>query len=132
MSTTREAYATMAKCYDNQSNDPKAEESYRKAIELKDDVADWHYRLGKLLYDGGHREEAAGHLDKAIKLSKSDPKSSGWLWNANFLLGEALRISDPKRALEAYREYIKQTNPNNAYRPDAERAIEELEKKVGQ
>ena len=49
-----------------------------------------------------------------------------WLWYANFLLGEAMRASNPKRAIVAYKTYLEHAAPEDAYRADAERALQVL------
>jgi tetratricopeptide (TPR) repeat protein len=120
----------MAACYTDQSNATAAEEAWRKAIAGHDHIPDWHFRLGKILWDRGAQEEAITHLSKSIDLSKDRKLPPVWLWNAHFLLGEALRGIDPQRALTAYREFLRLSSIDNAYRADAEQAIAELEGKA--
>jgi predicted Zn finger-like uncharacterized protein len=122
-----EAYATMARCYQDQASYARAEEAWRKALEGNDKMPEWHFRLGKILFDRGARAEAAPHLRKSVDIVEQRKQTPGWLWNANFLLGEALRDSDKERARRAYKEFIRLSTAENAYRRDAERAIEALE-----
>ena len=127
--TRYEGYATMALCYQDQADYKAAEEAWRKAISGNDKVAEWHFRLGKILSDRGARGEAAKHLEAAIALAKTSKRPSGWLWSANLLLGEALRQQNPKRAIVAYRAFIRLSSADNAYRPEAEKALAALEKR---
>ncbi|HHH31176.1 MAG TPA: tetratricopeptide repeat protein, partial [Polyangiaceae bacterium] len=127
--TRYEAYATMARCYVDQSNLAKAEEAWRKAIEGNKWRPEWQFRLGKILMDRGAKDEAAPFLRRAVDLLEERKQTPAWLWNANWLLGEALRNSDPKRALKAYKEFLRLSTSENAYRPDAEKAVEELEER---
>jgi cellulose synthase operon protein C len=124
-----EAYAAMARCYTDQSDYPAAEQAWRKAIEGNDRVAEWHFRLGKILVDKGARDEATPHLLKAVDLVPNKPWPA-WLWNANLLLAEGIRDSDPKRSLQAYQAFMSMTNSENAYREEAEKAIDELKRQL--
>jgi tetratricopeptide (TPR) repeat protein len=127
--TLHEAYAAMARCYQDQSDYAAAEQAWRKAIEGNDRVAEWHFRLGKILVDKGAKEEATPHLLKAVDLIPEKPWPA-WLWNANLLLAEGLRESDPKRALKAYQDFMKLTNSENAYREEAAQAIKDIERQL--
>src|SRR5262249_15576838 len=80
-----EAYATMALCYQDQSNWAQAEAAWRKAIAANDGVAEWHYRLGKILYTSNRRPLAAPELDKGIELADSLESKPVWLFDAHFL-----------------------------------------------
>jgi predicted Zn finger-like uncharacterized protein len=123
-----EAYATMALCHQDQANYPAAEQAWRKAIDGNEEVPEWHFRLGKILFDRGARDEAAKHLVEAVEIVREAnlPNAPGWLWHANLLLGDALRASNKDRAIEAYKEFLRQAPPENAYREDAKRALEQL------
>lgn len=125
--TLYEAQASIARCYQDQANAASAEEAWRKALKGDDTVAEWHFRLAKLMVNRNAKEEALPHLRKAVDLVKDDTKP-GWLWNANYLLAEGLRNRDPERALKAYKAFVKLTNSENAYRADAETAIREIER----
>ena len=127
--TRYEAYATMARCFIDQSNLGKAEEAWRKAIEGNKWRPEWQFRLGKILMDRGAKDEAAPFLRRAVDLLEERKQTPAWLWNANWLLGESLRRSDPKRALKAYKEFLRLSTSENAYRPDAEKAVDELEER---
>ncbi len=127
--TRYEAYATMAMCHQEQTNYPAAEEAWLKAIAGDDSVPEWQYRVGEILSNRNAKDQAAPHLLKAVDLSTKRKETPGWLWKANYLLGEALRTSDRERALAAFKEFKRLTTSENAYRPDAKRAIAELEGK---
>ncbi|MEM9694748.1 MAG: tetratricopeptide repeat protein, partial [Myxococcota bacterium] len=122
-----DAYATMARCYVNQVNYSRAEEAWRKAIEGKPHIAEWHFRLGKLLFDHGSKDEAAEELATAVELVEQQKLQPIWLWQANFFLAESIRYRDKDRAIKAYKAYLKQAGPKNAYREDALNALETLE-----
>ena len=122
-----EAYATQALCHQKLANYPAAEQSWRKAIAGNDKVASWRFRFGKVLWDKGSRDEAAKHLLAAVDLAETSKRAKGWLWNANFLLGEALRRRNPKRAIVAYRAFLRLSKTDNGYRADAVKALEGLE-----
>jgi tetratricopeptide (TPR) repeat protein len=124
-----EAYATMALCYQDQANYASAEDAWRRAIAGNDRVPEWHFRLAKILIDRGARDAALPHLERTVTLVRERKLKPLWLWNAQLLLGDALRDKDPKRALEAYQAFLRLTDENNAYREDAIRAVEELKKK---
>jgi len=123
-----EAYATMALCYEDQPDYAGAEKAWRKAIEGNGEVADWHYRLGKILSQRGSHGETAEHLQKAVDLAEASlkPSSPTWLPDAYFRLAEAIRGSDPKKAIEYFNKFLDKTGVENAYRADALRALEAL------
>ena len=127
-----QAYANIAVCLQQRTQYDEAEKAWRKALEGNNKQHVWHFRLGKILWDRNAKEEAAKHLMMAVDLSgkkladkklKSTPR---WLWYANFLLGEALRTSNPKRAIVAYKTYLEHAAEEDAYRGDAERALRAL------
>ena len=122
-----EAYATRARCLSDQTKYNEAEEAWKTAIEGNPNMPDWRFRLGKILMDRNATGEAAPHLRAAVDLTMERKQTPGWLWNANWLLGEAVRATDPKRAVIAYREFLRLTPSDNAYRADAKQAIEQLE-----
>ena len=102
---------------------------WRKAVAGNKWMPEWQFRLGKLLSDRGSDEEAATYLAGAVDIITERGQSPGWLWNANWLLGEALRNTDPVRAVKAYKEFLRLATSENAYRSDAEAALDQLEKK---
>jgi tetratricopeptide (TPR) repeat protein len=121
-----EAFATMALCYQDQSNWPEAEASWRKAIAANDGIAEWHYRLGKILYAHGNRPAAGVELDKALTASESSETKPPWLFDAHFLLAESIRGVDRPKAITHYQRFLELAPTDNAYRPDAERALQSL------
>jgi tetratricopeptide (TPR) repeat protein len=127
--TLYEAYASIARSYQDQADGANAEKAWRKALEGDDTVAEWHFRLAKLMIARNAKEEALPHLKKSVELIKDDAKPA-WLWNANYLLAEGLRNKDPKRALQAYEAFKKLTNAQNAYYADAEKAISEIKRQL--
>ncbi len=127
--TLFEAHASLGRCYEDQLDQQSAERSWRKALEGDDNNAEWHFRLAKLMVSRNARDEALPHLKKAVTLVKDDLKPA-WLWNAHYLLAETVRQSEPKTALASYKEFVKLTNTENAYRAEAQRAIEEIEKQL--
>ncbi len=124
-----EAYATMAMCYQEQARWPDAEKAWLKAIEGNGSVAEWRYRLGKILESHGNRVGAAEQIEKAIELLETKPGTSqGWQIDAYYLYGETMRASGQKeKALKGYRRFLQLAPPNYAYRVDAERAIKTLD-----
>jgi tetratricopeptide (TPR) repeat protein len=123
-----EAYATMALCYQDQSNWTASEEAWRKAIAGNDKVAGWHYRLGKIANNRANRAEAIAELGRAIALGEEPGVAvpPAWLFDAHFLLAEALRGTDRVQAIMHYRRFLTTAPRDNAYRADAEKALEAL------
>lgn len=124
-----EAYATMALCYQDQARWPDATAAWIKAIEGNGSIAEWHYRLGKIYEGNGNRAAAAPELDKAVELVEAKPNmSQSWHFDLYFLYGETMQATGQKeKALKGYKRYLQLAPVNNAYRPDAERAIKLLE-----
>jgi tetratricopeptide (TPR) repeat protein len=125
-----EAYATMALCHQDQADWEAAEQAWRRAIEGNGDIAEWRYRLGKILVQKGNRGAATPELAKAVELAEKEEGSAtpAWLHDAHFLLGEGLRGSDPSKALVHYQRFLELAPTDNAYRVDAERAVAALKK----
>jgi tetratricopeptide (TPR) repeat protein len=123
-----EAYATMALCYQDQSNWTAAEDAWRKAIAGNDKIADWHYRLGKIANNRANRGEAIVEIGRAIALGEAPGVAAppAWLFDAHFLLGEALRATDRAQAIAHYRRFLATAPRDNAYRSDAEKALAAL------
>ncbi|XYH99181.1 tetratricopeptide repeat protein [Sorangium sp. So ce1128] len=123
-----EAYATMALCYQDQGNWAAAEEAWRKAIAANDKVPEWHYRLGKIYASRGNRAGAASEMEQAVTLGEAPERSTPpWLFDAHFLLAEALRATnDRERAVRHYQRFLETAPTDNAYRRDAEQALESL------
>lgn len=122
-----EIHATMAYCFQDQSKWAEAEESWKKAIAGNDQVADWHYRLGKVYFTRGNRGLATPELDKAVTLADVPDKATpGWLAEAHFLLGEAFRSTNKEKAKHHYNRFKDLAPQNHPYRVDAERALQGL------
>ncbi|WP_437648164.1 tetratricopeptide repeat protein [Sorangium sp. So ce362] len=123
-----EAYATMALCYQDQGNWPAAEEAWRKAIASNDKVPDWHYRLGKIYASRGNRAGAATEMAQAVALGESPERSAPpWLFDAHFLLAEALRATNNReKAIRHYQRFLETAPTDNAYRRDAQQALASL------
>ncbi|WP_438007983.1 tetratricopeptide repeat protein [Sorangium sp. So ce321] len=123
-----EAYATMALCYQDQGNWAAAEEAWRKAIAANDKVPEWHYRLGKIYASRGNRAGTASEMEQAVTLGEAPERSTPpWLFDAHFLLAEALRATnDRERAVRHYQRFLETAPTDNAYRRDAEQALESL------
>jgi tetratricopeptide (TPR) repeat protein len=126
--TRYEAYATMALCYQEQARWPDALAAWQKAVLGNGSVAEWHYRLGKIHESNGNRLAATPALEKAIELADAKGKSPPvWLFDAHFLFAEAMRASGQKdKAIASYRRYLELAPAGNAYRVDAERALQSL------
>ncbi|MBM4358306.1 MAG: tetratricopeptide repeat protein, partial [Deltaproteobacteria bacterium] len=126
-----EAYAALAICYGELTQQDAALDAWRMAVAGRD-IPEWHYRFAKLLLTKGTKEEAAEHLEKAVdgvakmladkKLTVPPP----WAADANYQLGEVLRGSNKERAIKAFREYLKFASSDDAYRKDAASAITAL------
>ena len=124
-----QAYATMAMCYGDQSKWAEAEEAWRKAIAADDGVAEWHYRLGKIYYNRQNRPGATAELDKAVTIGELPETSPAptWLFDAHFLLGEMYKAAGNKeKAVLHYEAFLRTAPSDNAYRPDAEKALKAL------
>jgi tetratricopeptide (TPR) repeat protein len=124
-----EAWAAIALCDQDLQKWDEAEKAWRKAIAGNDDVAEWHYRLGKLLRDHGNRAAVAAEMEKATTLGERPKETrNAWLPDAHFLAGEALRSSpaDKAKAIEHYQRFLALASIGNAYRKEAEQALQAL------
>ncbi|MCC6526870.1 MAG: tetratricopeptide repeat protein, partial [Polyangiaceae bacterium] len=126
-----EAFATMALCYQDQSEWSAAKEAWRQAVAGNGRIAEWHYRLGKILSQENDDAGAADELVKAITLATDKEATPGgrpqWLVDANFLAAEALRrTNDKARAITHYQEYLRIAPTTHPYRRDAEEALRGL------
>jgi tetratricopeptide (TPR) repeat protein len=121
-----EAYATMALCLQDEGRWAEAEEAWRKAIAADGTMPEWHYRLGKIYASHGSDGAAGRELERAVKIVETSTKPKpGWLFDAHFLLAEALRSSGQRdKAIEHYKRFLDLAPRDNAYRPDAEKQLE--------
>jgi tetratricopeptide (TPR) repeat protein len=123
-----EAWAAIASCDQDLQKWAEAEQAWRKAIAGNDQVAEWHYRLGKLLANRGSQTAALPELEKATALSDLPGQNPPvWLFDAHLLLAEACRArNDRAAAIRHYRRFLETAPGGNAYIPDAEKALEAL------
>ena len=121
-----EAWATIALCDQDTQKWPEAEQAWRRALAGDDQHAEWHYRLGKLLAAHGNRNASGPELDKAVVLAeRPNEPPHPWLFDAHFLLAEALRSSPANKAktIEHYRRFLELAPHDNAYVKEAETAL---------
>lgn len=122
-----EAYASMGFCYQDLSRWPEAEAAWRSAIAGNAGVAEWHYRLGKILASHGSVPASAPELEQAVKLADvADHPAPGWLYDAHLLLAEAVRSSNKARAIESYRRFLELAPRDSPYVSEAEKALASL------
>lgn len=121
-----EAYATLAACYQDQQNATLAEEAWRKAIEGNPTVAGWHFSLGELLRQKNETKTAIVELEKAIELAKDAVPRPGWMDRAHVFLGILYEPTDKEKALGHYKEFMRISLPENAYRKEVEASIARL------
>ncbi|MFO0756398.1 MAG: tetratricopeptide repeat protein [Byssovorax sp.] len=118
-----EAYATMALCFQDLLKWPEAEGAWRKAIAANGSVAEWHYRLAKILSSHGNAAGAGPELEQAVTLGEAERSKPAWLADAHFLLGEALRGSNKEKAIAHYRAFLELVPPEHPYVVDAKKAL---------
>ncbi|MEO8875977.1 MAG: hypothetical protein ABI461_10340, partial [Polyangiaceae bacterium] len=97
---------------------------WQKAITGNDRMPEWQLHYGKLLLDRGTYSEAAKHLSFAAdEGEKLDPRP-GWLPDAEFAAGEALRKSGAKDlAIAKYKRFLEIAPTNSPDRKDAQNAL---------
>ncbi len=123
--TRYEAHAALAECYSQKNDTANAMAEWAKAIAGDDKVPTWRYRYGKLLLDKNNNVEAAKHLAFALEAGKKAQPRPGWLGNAAFEAGEALRKTGQKNeAREAYELYFELAPPADPDRRDATRGMQ--------
>jgi predicted Zn finger-like uncharacterized protein len=121
-----EAYATVALCYGDLQKWADAEGAWRHAIAGDDGNAEWHYRLGKVLTSHGGAAAALPELERSVEIAEGpDQLPMPWLYDAHFLLGEALRSRPPSKAkaIEHYKRFLELAPRDNAYIKDARAAL---------
>jgi tetratricopeptide (TPR) repeat protein len=122
-----EAYAAMGFCYQDLSRWPEAEAAWRSAIAGNAGIAEWHYRLGKILASHGSVAASGPELEQAVKLADvADHPAPGWLYDAHLLLAEAVRTSNKPRAIESYRRFLELAPKDSPYVSEAEKALTSL------
>ncbi|MEO8801339.1 MAG: tetratricopeptide repeat protein, partial [Polyangiaceae bacterium] len=105
--TRFEAHATLALCFDNKNDTASEMAEWQRAIAGNDRVPEWRLRYGKLLLDRGQSAEATKHLlFAALEGEKLEPRP-GWLAEAEFNAGEALRKTGQRgQAIERYKKFL--------------------------
>lgn len=123
-----EAWAAIALCNQDLQKWPDAEQAWRKAIAGNDEVAEWHYRLGKLRAIHGNQALALPDLEKAALLADRPGQSApAWNFDAHLLLADAFRAkNDRPKAILHYKRFLETAPTGNVYIQDAERALEAL------
>ncbi len=122
-----EAYATMGFCYQDLSRWAEAEAAWRSAIAGNPSIAEWHYRLGKILASHGSVAASGPELEQAVKLADlPDHPVPGWLYDAHLLLAEAVRGSNKARAIESYRRFLELAPHDSPYVSEAEKGLVSL------
>jgi predicted O-linked N-acetylglucosamine transferase (SPINDLY family) len=92
----------------NVSRIDEAEDAYRRAVQIRPDLADAHFSLGYLLDRLGKLSEAEQSLRQALRLAPDDPL-------AHNQLGKVLvRLDRPQQAMVSLREALR-LNPNSAH-----------------
>ena len=121
-----EAHATIALCYQDLQKWPDAEAAWRHALAGNDASAEWHYRLGKLLSGHGSPAHSLPELERAVEIAEGpDQIPMPWLYDAHFLLGEALKGRPPSKAkaIEHYKRFLELAPRDNAYIKEAQAAL---------
>ena len=122
-----EAHAALAECFAQKNDTASAMSEWAKAIAGDEKVPMWRYRYGRLLLDKGNAPEAARHLAFAMDAAKKAQPRPGWLGNAAFEAGEALRRTGQKtQAIEAYQLYFDLASPSDPDRRDAARGLQQV------
>ncbi len=123
-----EAYATLALCLQEQQKWAEAEAAWRKAIAGNDSIAEWHYRLGKIIASHGNKLGARPELEKATTLGDvPGQQSPPWLYDAYFLAGEGARAqNDKEKAIHHFQRFLELVQRGNPYIKDAKNALKGL------
>jgi len=122
-----EAYATMALCYQDEQSWAEAEQAWQRAIAGNGSVAEWHYRLGKLLASHGKQAAGGPELEQAITIAEApDHPTPVWLYDAHFLFAEAVRARSRDNAIHSYQRFLELAPRGNAYIVEAQRALASL------
>lgn len=115
-------YNNIAFSYAAQKDMAKAEEAYKKSIEVKPDDAAAYVGLAGIYFNGGKPAEAKPLVEKAVSL---DPSNA----DAHYIYGMTLVASEPAKAKAEFEEFVKlaPTSPNAAI---AQSIIGELAKQI--
>ncbi|HEU4534815.1 MAG TPA: tetratricopeptide repeat protein, partial [Polyangiaceae bacterium] len=86
-----EAHAALAEIYEKKGQLRPALATWRRALELDPQRAEWHYRLGRLFARVGRSDDARTHLAAAVQGSADREPRPPWAADACLLLGNAER-----------------------------------------
>lgn len=70
---TAQLYGLLASCLSSSSQPKKALRQFRKGLEIEPDSVQLHFNIAVTLASQGEREEASGHLERAIRLAPRYP-----------------------------------------------------------
>lgn len=122
-----EAHATLAEVYDARNQPALAALEWRKAIQANDKNPYWRARLGKMLFLQHKVAEAAPHLEFAATEGEKLTQRPGWLADAEFQAGEALRRGGKKtESIARYQAFLRMAPENHPDRDDARAALRTL------
>ncbi len=122
-----EAHAALAECYGEKNDQAAALAAWKKAIDADDKRPFWRYRYGRIVFDRGNMAEAAKHLSAAAVAGEAETPRPGWINDAEFTAGEALRkVGKKAEAIERYNRYLQYAGSNAADSRDAMKALREL------
>ncbi len=134
--TRSEAHATLAECYEDKNDDPRALAEWPRAIagDATGSSADpavahpyWRYRYGKLLLERGNGAAALAQLIPAVTAAEKLDSRPGWLAPLEFLAAEALRGAGRRsEAVDHYRRFLDIAPVNSPDRYDAQRTLAQL------
>jgi len=134
--TRSEAHATLAECYEDKNDDPRALAEWPRAIagdatgSSGDPVVAhpyWRYRYGKLLLERGNGAAALAQLIPAVTTAEKLDSRPGWLAPLEFLAAEALRGAGRRSdAVDHYRRFLDIAPVNSPDRYDAQRTLAQL------
>jgi tetratricopeptide (TPR) repeat protein len=134
--TRSEAHATLAECYEDKNDDPRALAEWPRAI-AGDATGSpggpavahpyWRYRYGKLLLERGNGAAALAQLIPAVTTAEKLESRPGWLAPLEFLTAEALRGAGRRsEAVDHYRRFLDIAPVNSPDRYDAQRTLAQL------
>ncbi|NOY79324.1 MAG: tetratricopeptide repeat protein [Calditrichaeota bacterium] len=105
-STRAESYQNMAFAYIKKNNIKKAEELYKKVLELKKDDPKIYFTLGSVYYNEKQYDQAIKMFEKAIELDPNNKDAFSYLALAYDMTGNS------QKAFDMYKKAIK-NNPND-------------------
>jgi len=120
--TCYNCYNNIAYSYTVLKDNAKAEEAYKKSIEVKADDSAAYVGLASIYFNTGKSAEAKPLVEKAVTI---DPSNA----DAHYIYGMTLVATDPAKAKTEFEEFVKlaPTAPNAAI---AQSLIAELAKQV--